>query len=302
MTHGGCFMCGHYHGTSKGADIPEELFLEQFQREILKYDISKIPMICIYNAGSLLNPEEIPSNILCEILESVCTYSNIKRIIIESRPEFIHMDILHKISKICENKIVEIGIGLETSNNLIRDTCINKGFVFSEYLEAVEKIRKFKNILTLTYISVKPILLTIEESITDVVQTISDILPYTDIISLEPISIQRNTVVEKLYKSGYYSPPQGWIIKDIMHILQEKDILDNLDLRIGGFEYYPSPDLVIENCPTCNTKLYQAIDLFNSSRNTYLLENLNCSCYSQYAKEKELTQQIALEKRITQMI
>lgn len=120
----------------------------------------------------------------------------------------VDMDILERISNICKGKIVEIGMELERSNGEIWEKCINKGFSFLSYIEAVCKIRRVSNIKVLTYLTVKPLFLTIEESIKDVLKSILDIEYYTDIISLEPVNIQKNTVVDYLYEMGYYAPPR----------------------------------------------------------------------------------------------
>ncbi len=210
--NGGCFMCGHYFGTSQGKELPSGTFINQFKKEYKKHDFSEIPMICIYNAGSILNDKEIPNSELFEILKIVNENKNIKRIIIESRPEMIEDIILQKISEICDQTVIELGIGLETSNDLIREKCINKALSFKMYKNCVEKIKKYKNIKVLTYLTVKPLFLTISESIEDIIKTITEIKEYTDIISFEPTSIQKDTIVEFLYKKNIYTPPpDGWL-------------------------------------------------------------------------------------------
>lgn len=286
-TNGGCFMCGHYFGTSKGRELPKASFIRQFVTEYNKYDFTDIPMICIYNAGSILNNQEINTNELLEILSLVNQNEHISRIILESRPEFIDYDILEKISELCPTKTIEIGIGLETTNNYIRSKCINKGFSFQSYIEAVNKIKQFDNLKVLTYISVKPLFLTIEESIDDVVSSVQTIAEHTDIISFEPVSIQKDTLVEYLYEKKLYNRPKGWIIQDIMMQLSDLRLLDQFELRIGGFEFFPIPYLVIDNCPDCNKALYEAIDYYNSTKRLDKLQNLTCNCRACYDKEKE---------------
>lgn len=301
--NGGCLMCGHYYGTARGEEIPNNSFFEQFLDEFNKYNFTDIPVLCIYNAGSILNPNEVPTEELLRILKIVSKNSNIKRIILESRPEFVNEKLLSSISKICDGKIIEIGMGLETTDDYIRKTCINKGFSFIEYLKAVCMIKCYHNLKVLTYITVKPLFLTIQESIDDVCKSINDIAMYTDIISLEPISLQKNTVVEYLYKLGLYEPPKGWIIKDIIEKLNEYSISNHCDIRIGGFEYYPIPDSVIENCEKCNKQLYEAIDMYNSSKQIDLLMNLNCDCYIDYINDKRKEETcLSIEERAKEII
>ncbi len=285
-TNGGCFMCGHYFGTSKGKELPKNSFVNQFKKEFVKYDYLNIPIICIYNAGSILNNQEIENDELLEILKIVSQNKHIKRIIIESRPEFINHKILSRISDSCQEQIIEIGIGLETAADDIRNKCINKGFTFNSYIESVCKIRKFSNIKVLTYITVKPLFLTINEGIEDVINSIRAISDYTDIISLEPVSIQKNTLTEYLYKNKLYTLSKGWMVKDIIMRLSDYKLLDEFELRIGGFEFYPIPDLVISNCELCNKKLYNAIDSYNSTKNIKALRELTCTCEEEYLKEK----------------
>ncbi len=300
---GGCFMCGHYFGTSQGKHLQKILYLKQFINEYKKFDFTHIPMICIYNAGSILNSEEIEHHELIEILKIVSKNNNIKRIVLESRPEFINNNILDEISSICKGKDVEIGIGLETISDNIRDKCINKGFSFEEYLKAVCKIKKFDNLKVLTYLTVKPLFLTINESIDDVVKSIKTISDFTDIISLEPISIQKDTLVEYLWERNFYVPPKGWIIKDILSELSELNIMHKFELRIGGFEYFPIPDLVINNCDLCNKELYDAIDDFNSTKEFKKILSLNCKCYCNYQEEKsKMNKYEKLEERMSNLM
>ncbi|MFV9568053.1 hypothetical protein [Thermoanaerobacter mathranii] len=97
---GGCFMCGHYFGTTMGNKLPKDSFYHQFLSEYNKYDFSKYPMICIYNAGSILNNNEVPRDELYKILEKIKDNVYIKRVILESRPEFIDREVIDNISTI----------------------------------------------------------------------------------------------------------------------------------------------------------------------------------------------------------
>jgi hypothetical protein len=283
---GGCYMCGHYYGTSMGVELPDDSYYKQFKREYEKYDFSNIPILCIYNAGSILNPWEISNGQLYKILKLISENRFIKCVILESRPEFINYEILHEISEILKNKVVEIGIGLETSNDNIRTLCINKGFTFSQYNHAANLIKKFANLRILTYLNVKPLFLTTQESIDDIVTSIRDISTLTDSISLEPTSIQKNTMVEFMYNAGTYDVPKGWVIRDILNEVMQYDFYPKLDLRIGGFEFFPTPDIFIRNCDKCNKSLYDAIESYNTTKKIAKIQGLTCDCYTSYKLEK----------------
>ncbi len=149
----------------------------------------------------------------------------------------------------------------------------------------------------------KPLFLTINESIEDVINSVMDICEYTDIISLEPVSIQKNTLVEYLYQRNLYSIPKGWMIRDIVIALNKKDVLNKFELRIGGFEFYPIPELVINNCNNCNKSLYKAIDYYNSTKKIDKIIELSCDCYKEYEAEKaRMDNEKPLEDRITDIM
>lgn len=298
--HGGCFMCGHYHGTIKGMFLPKGAFYQQFIQEYAKYNFEKYPMLCIYNAGSLLNENEVPRDELYKIFKTINANLHIKRLIIESRPEFVDSEVLVMIQQLLKNITVEIGIGLETANDTIRDYCVNKGFAFSDYIKVASKIKKFSNIKLLTYLTIKPLFLTIEESIDDVIKSIYAIRNYTDVISLEPLSIQKNTLVELLYLHNLYEPPKGWIVKEIFK--RKNFFID--EMRIGGFEFFPIPKLFINNCELCNEDLYDAIEYYNTNKDISKIMELNCTCYHEFIEKVQIEnmQKNKLQERISQVL
>ncbi len=303
---GGCFMCGHYFGTTAGNPLPKGAFYIQFLEEYKKFDFSKYPMLCIYNAGSILNDEEIPRDELYKIFKEISSNNNIKCVVIESRPEYIDDKVLSDIHHIMKNNRVEIGVGLETANENIRDLCINKGFTFQEYEEIAHKVRKYNNIKLLTYLTIKPLFLTVNESIEDVISNLEKLNKLTDIVSLEPISIQKGTLVDFLYKNGIYQIPKGWIVKELFAELTKRNINLQFELRIGGFEFFPIPDKFISNCPNCNKELYKAIDLYNSNKSPSGILNLSCQCYNDFKSSMLIEQKemgkVNLEERISYLI
>lgn len=284
---GGCLMCGHYHGTTKGRHISKQSYYQQFIAEYQKYNFSRYPMVCIYNAGSMLNPDEMHYDDLGLILSTIDENPLIKHLIIESRPEYITDEAIRIIKRNIRKTIIEIGIGLETTSETVRDLCINKGFSFDDYKTAAKMIKN-NGIKLLTYLTVKPLFLTENEAVKDVLESIASIENFTDVISLEPTSIQRGTLVEYFYNNGYYSIPRGWLIQDIVRSLYSNRRYLPFELRIGGFEFYPTPDYFVSNCPECDQELYESIDTYNTFKEHNPLISLDCECRSIYSKSMSL--------------
>ncbi len=305
LDYGGCSMCGHFHGTTKGDLMPEGAHLQQFKTEYTKYDFKEFPIVCIYNAGSLLSREEIRDYDFAEILKIIDADANIKHIIVESRPEFVTESAMQVMSSLLKSTSVEVGIGLESGSEIVRDLCINKGFSFGDYVRAAELVKKYKFKL-LTYITVKPLFLTINESIADVVESLKKLKHLTDVVSLEPTSIQKWTLVDYFYSQGIYRIPSGWILKDIIAGIKD-DINDfGFELRIGGFEFYPTPQLYVSNCYRCNGDLYNAINVFNVNKSIDEMLKLKCECVKTYEMEKYNEQNLSiassLHARVSEII
>ena len=70
--------------------------------------------------------------ILVKLLETA------DKVSVESRPEYVTDKKLSEIKKIVGKKAFEVGIGLETANDYVREHSINKGFSFNDY-------KKFSN-------------------------------------------------------------------------------------------------------------------------------------------------------------
>ncbi|MEG0309163.1 MAG: hypothetical protein RR636_14570 [Clostridium sp.] len=126
---GGCTFCGFYNATNLGVKISDEEYIKQVRKIVNDkgFDISRYPIICIYNDGSMLREEEISFNALIKIVQMLNGKNDIKKIVIESRVEDITEEKLIKL-KAATNKAIEIAVGFESANPLIRDLCINKNF------------------------------------------------------------------------------------------------------------------------------------------------------------------------------
>jgi len=138
---GGCSMCGHIAGTSRGTKIPAESFINQFKQVFDNQNFLRFPMLCLYNSGSFFNPEEIPVQARHGILQMIDDNDDIERIIVESRPEFITTEILDELSRFNQDKVIEIGVGFETQDNMIRNAILNKGIDDHEFYQLKEKVK-----------------------------------------------------------------------------------------------------------------------------------------------------------------
>jgi len=279
--NGGCFMCGHLAGSSRGQPVPTLKIKQQFDGAVALYDFQEYPLLCLYNGGSFLNEKEIPAEARRYIFKKVNSLPHIKRFTIEARVEHVTNDILEEIQTLLPDTIVEIGVGLESSNPLVRNVILNKGTANEDYHQLKEKFQGRSNIKLLNYVLIKPPFLTEAEAIADAVSTIRFAWEMgAEIVYLEPVSIQDFTMVYWLWKNGYYRTPWIWsvfeIIKQTYHL--------GIQLRIGGFEFFPRPRAFVSNCPACDAKMIEKTKTFNMTNDLRGLQDINCpgNCHLQW--------------------
>ncbi len=121
-------MCGY---ASEGALATADDLLVQFGQAMKRLSLED-EVVKIYTSGSFLDPREVPESARDRILDAL-KVRGIKKLVIESRPEHITPEHV----KECLSRIrTEFAIGLETSNDLIRENIICKGFSFQDFVAA----------------------------------------------------------------------------------------------------------------------------------------------------------------------
>jgi radical SAM enzyme (TIGR01210 family) len=273
----GCTMCGYFNDSMLSA-LSEKDLLSQFENALQNYKNEKI--VKLFTSGSFLDPSEIPVSVQQHILTTL--NSTAEKISVESRPEYITEKSLGAIQEKAPLKEFEVGVGLETSNDLVREKSINKGFTFQDYKKAAALLKKH-TIGVKTYVLLKPPFLTENESLNDCIKTARDTAPYTDLLSLNPTNIQRHTVVEYLWKRHQYRPPWLWSIVEFLQ--QSTNITEapvKCDVVGGGSNRGP------HNCGTCDNKVLHAIEEFSLTQNNEVFKDLSCGCQEQWRDQLDL--------------
>lgn len=321
---GGCSMCAHYNGTAINDKIGTDNYIKQWVSIINNtctddgkiIDLNKYKVVCLYNLGSLLNENEIKTDAIEYIFKSINTFKNIKKVIIESRAEFVNEEILQLIKNNCD-KIIEIGIGVESTNDKIRNLCHHKNITDKNIFKtAVEIIHKL-NYKALAYVNFKPCFLTEQESIDDAIKTSIDCFNLGfDAVSIEPTSLQEYSLTDYLNNLGYYRVPWLWSLTKIVEGIYKEFEHKKLDIRIGGYfdeevlsgsqganfnernEIFPYK--TSSNCKYCSVDFINNIKNFNMTYDIECLNNIEkCRyCYQLWEDCCKITDSRSLEERI----
>ncbi len=276
---GGCSMCGYIYDAP--ITIPDsKSLIKQFN---LAYEAAvsvKDPLgIKIFTSGSFFDEREVPKPAREAILKRIIMDERVKEVIVETRPEYVDYEILRECHEILGEIYFEVAIGLETSNDNIRNYYINKGFELKDFERAVS-IAKNTGVGVKSYILIKPPFLREGEAIID--STLSAIDSFkmgVNSVSFNPCIVHRGTLVEHLWKLGKYRPPWLWSILEILRRTSKR--LNNkirIICSLVGIGSKKGP----HNCGKCDKRIRELLNEFTLTQNPEVLSNVECECKQEW--------------------
>ncbi|OGO86374.1 MAG: hypothetical protein A2Y24_08780 [Clostridiales bacterium GWE2_32_10] len=324
---GGCSMCAHFNGTPDSHVTDEEYkkqwdslingtFIEDTESKV-KFNLDDYPVVCVYNLGSMLNEKEISLDAVRYIFSSLNNYKKVKKVIIESRAEFVNEQVLEKIKEVYDG-IVEIGIGVESTVKTIRQLCHHKRLEDESTISnAVNLIHKY-GFKALAYINLKPVFLTEQEAIDDGVSSAIDCFNMNfDAVSIEPTSLQEYSLANFLHNIGEYRVSWLWSVREVVRgIYKLINCSEKKDIRLGGYfdenvlsgsqgasysernEIFPH--MTSSNCSKCTDEFVQRIKSFNMTYDIKVLDEMEeCpECYSLWEGNIRVKDSRSIEQRI----
>ena len=102
-----------------------------------------------------------------------------------------------------------MAVGLETTNDAIREKSIDKGNTFADFKQAAEIAHK-AGVSIKAYLMMKPLFLTEREAMDDMQKSIAEVAPYADMISMNLCTVQGKTELEQYWQRGSFRPPYLW--------------------------------------------------------------------------------------------
>jgi hypothetical protein len=278
---GGCTMCAF---GKKAIEIGKSFSSKDL---LTLYEVATIftlkdqpSNLSIYNGGSFLNDCEISPEVQLEICQRVYNHPSLKKLLLESRVEFITRKKIQSMKDILKEKTLVIGIGLEAENDKIRNVYIRKGLTKKDYEKTIQLLKE-NGVRVLTYVFIKPIYLTEKEAIEEAIKTVEYAFKVgTDEVALESAFVQKGTLMAKLFYEKKFRPPWLWSIIEVI-----RKTYNLGPVQIGGFEDEPPPIAIPSNCPICSPKIKNLLQQYRETHDINLFNNLKCDCYESWKKE-----------------
>jgi len=264
---------------------PKEI-VRQFRRDFSQVDFNIHSWLAVYCNGSFLDDVELDPKARDEVLRIIAKEKRVHQVDFESRPEYVSPKRVKHLKKLLGKKILRIGMGFDAIDEDVRNIVVNKGMTRKE-VEDAAKVFINAHVDSIVYVGVKPPFLTEREAIQESIDTIEYLFRIgIEEISLEPVTVQDWTLTKYLYERGMFRPVWLW---SIIEVLKATSTRINVPVIgpgvVGGFVFFPLPDVVAHNCKKCDSKVIKAFKKFEETQDSRVFDKLNCSCKKQWLKE-----------------
>ncbi len=276
---GGCTMCG-FDSMTFGAEpwTTADLIAQAESVFGAPGALDGIGEVDLYNSGSFFADGEMPPDVRTHVL-GLLGKPSVARVLVESRPEFITPEGIADARRLLPNAILEVGIGLESSNDTIRERFINKGFGLPEFERAAGVLASGGAGL-LVNVLLKPIGIHDDEAaVADAVNTaryIFDLAKRLSLparVALQPTFIAPGTPLERDYVAGHYQAVSLWAVVETVIALSALG-----ETVVGLSDEGLEPKRVPAGCGRCDESIKSALRAFNRSGDPAPLECLTCPC------------------------
>lgn len=237
--------------------------------------------VVLSNNGSMLDRATMPEASLSYIIDRCLeNFAELKKIIIESRLDYINDITLLTLTNGIKSKnkeiTIELAIGIEIFDDYLRNEYYKKGVNLSAFEEKLELFEKY-NISVRIYMMFRPYSkVTLEESVNDVNNAskyFSELAKSRNIkfiLHIIPTFVSNGSTLEMFSIQGKYAPPS---LYEIELLLDQLEVFDEVDYYISlNDEGLSSGDLEEDFYKFIEIK--NKIDKFNLRKDWKIVERL----------------------------
>ena len=196
---------------------------------------------------------------------------------------FITSEKILEAKKHLGGKELAVAIGLQSSNDLVRELAVNSTCTKFNFEKAASILKEY-DYTPLTFLMIKPPFLTEKEAVDDTVESIS----YLSSLGIDnpilcPTRIAPNTIGQLLFENGQFKPPWLWSVTEVLKTSARRNSASRP--RVVTSELKPEGNLdsvCPKNCGKCTSTFISAFESYNKSHDVRLLEGMNCGCQADY--------------------
>jgi hypothetical protein len=274
-----CTMCPFTNENNYGLEggRSHESLLEQVRRVLVRTeDEPAYEVLSLYNDGSFFAPREIPRDVQVEIAHLVAA-AGVRRLVVESLPQFVTKSVLRPFVEALGEVHLEIGIGLQSADVLVRETLVNTRISRVSFERALSVMASL-GVDPKIYLMLKPPFLTDGEAVTDVVESVAYLTGLgVQGMTLCPTRVSRNTVAWELWRAGQYTPPNLWTAVESIRRVHDQLAVRVACVNLRGTDF---ESVFPDGCPECADPVVDALMRFGETNDAGDLPQ-DCACRPQ---------------------
>ena len=287
----GCTFCGYFNDVRDDV-TSEDLHAQWEEAKRRTNDFEGCKMVKVYTSGTFFEDRENPMDWQETVLRE--TYERGLHLVIEAQA---HLCKEEKIQWVAEQHPgCTVAIGLEAYDDSVLRFHCNKGFNTKQWHRAVDNLRKY-GLRVKTYLLFKPPFMSEGDAIAQTGKWIRAVAPLSDEISINPMNIQKKTIVDRIHRARHYRPPWLWSL--IQLIEDVHDDVQPVSAEKAGTGtrviIHPTAAGMIRgshNCGTCDREAAAAIERYSVSADLREFEGIVCECRSHWYTEIKLDQSL----------
>jgi len=276
---GGCAMCGFQAATTRGVPVSAEDLVAQLDSAVDRPGmLAGVGQVDLFNSGSFFADAEVPPRAREEMLRRLGG-TGVRRVLVESRPEYVRRDaVVRACAWLGPRAALEVGIGLESADEHVREVLVKKGFGREEFEQAIDELRGTPARL-LVYLLIKPMGLDESAAIEDAVTSAKYVFAVAAArgvrarVAFQPTFVAPGTALEQDFLAGRYAPPR---LRSVVEVVRRTHALG--EITVGTSDEGLDPRMVPSGCERCTPLIRRAIAEFNRTQDAHVLEGPSCDC------------------------
>ena len=266
----GCTFCGYFNDVRDDVTA-DDLFAQWDEAKRRLDDFEGCSMVKVYTSGTFFEDRENPPEWQEAILRE--THERGLDLVIEAQAQMCTPE---KIAWVAERHPgCTVAIGLEAYDDTVLRFHVNKGFSTKQWHRSIDMLRE-NGLRVKTYLLFKPPFMSEGDALQHTSKWISQVAPLSDDVSVNPMNIQKRTIVERLFRNREYRPPWLWSLVEMLEQVHD-DVL-RADARIIVHPTAGGRIRGAHNCGACDMDIVAAIERYSVSGDIGEFAGLDCDC------------------------
>jgi len=273
----GCTFCGYFNDVRDDVSI-EDMFSQWEDAKEQTNGFEGCDMVKVYTSGTFFEDRENPPEWQEAVLKE--TFEMGLHLVIEAQAQMCTPE---KIAWVASHHPgCTVAIGLEAYDDKVLRFHVNKGFTTRQWHKAVEMLKE-NNLRVKTYLLFKPPFMSEGSALECTTSWLIDVAPYSDEVSINPMNIQRRTVVDRLFRNKEYRPPWLWSLVEM--ITRAHSEISKLDSRVIVHPTAGGKLRGSHNCGECDRDVVAAIERYSVSGDIDEFATIDCQCKETWRAE-----------------